>query len=432
MNFKRFASTITIPDTLTQKRTYLAAICMVAILAMPSFAQKRKSTKAKAKPSIETLFDNADRALVMYDTEALSEAIDEIGERLDDSRKPSAADTERLQQLRDRQLALGNMLGRVQQVVIVDSVTISVDSLLTCYALSADAGQLQADTGLVSFTPAGNREIFFTERDDKGLLHIMSANIPDNGIPEEAQPLKLFDDSDIQTAYPFLMADGSTLYFASDADNDGSLGGWDIYMTRRDETGQFLEPTNIGMPYNSTGNDMLFVIDEHAGIGYWATDRNAGDGDATVFTFVPSDARVNYSADRPDISDLAYITSVKATWPDGFDAKAVLDKAEQARQARAGASHATNGFVLSLGDGHVCTNPSQLHSAQGKALVDKYQQQRQSLAEAENRLVALRTQYGNGDKGVAAEILDLERQIPILRAHVKATANAIIKAETGR
>ena len=68
---------------------------------------------------------------------------------------------------------------------------------------------------------------------------------------------------------------------------------------------------------------MMLVVDEYAGLGYWATDRNAGDGDVTVFTFIPAfDARVNYSADRPDISDLAYITSVKATWPEGFDARA--------------------------------------------------------------------------------------------------------------
>ena len=235
-------------SAITKRLTAIAIICLAAVLAMPAQAQRRKAAKPKARPTLEALFDTADQALVMYDTEALSDAIDEISDRLDAARKPSEADTERLRQLRNRQLALDNMLSRVQQLVIVDSVTVSLDSMLSRYALSADAGTLRADTGLVSFTPAGGREIFFTERDADGLLHIMAADIPDNGVPEKARQLKLFDDPDVQTAWPFLMADGSTLYFASDADTDGSLGGWDIYMTRRDETGEFLEPTNIGMP----------------------------------------------------------------------------------------------------------------------------------------------------------------------------------------
>lgn len=417
-------------STITKRLTTIVMICLAAALAMPAAAQRRKATKAR--PTLEALFDTADQALVMYDTEALSDAIDEIAGRLDSARKPAEADTERLRQLRNRQLALDNMLSRVQQLVIVDSVTVSLDSMLTRYALSADAGTLRADTGLVSFTPAGAREIFFTERDADGLLHIMAADIPDNGVPEKARQLKLFDDPDVQTAWPFLMADGSTLYFASDADTDGSLGGWDIYMTRRDETGEFLEPTNIGMPYNSTGDDMMLVIDEYAGLGYWATDRNAGDGDVTVFTFVPSDARVNYSADRPDISDLAYVTSVKATWPEGFDPRAVLDKAAKARAEHSAASASRDAFALSLGDGRVVTDPSQLRSSQAKALVKDYESQRKTLADAENRLAGLRTQYGRGNKSVANEILSLERQLPAMRARLKNAANAIIRAEAGR
>lgn len=419
-------------SAITKRLTAIAIICLAAVLAMPAAAQRRKAAKPKARPTLEALFDTADQALVMYDTEALSDAIDEISDRLDAARKPSEADTERLRQLRNRQLALDNMLSRVQQLVIVDSVTVSLDSMLSRYALSADAGTLRADTGLVSFTPAGGREIFFTERDDDGLLHIMAADIPDNGVPEKARQLKLFDDPDVQTAWPFLMADGSTLYFASDADTDGSLGGWDIYMTRRDETGEFLEPTNIGMPYNSTGDDMMLVIDEYAGLGYWATDRNAGDGDVTVFIFVPSDARVNYSADRPDISDLAYITSVKATWPEGFDPRAVLNKAAKARAEHSAASASRDAFALSLGDGRIVTDPSQLHSPQAKALVKDYEKQLKTLADTESRLTALRTQYGTGGKSVASQILDLEQQLPALRARLKNAANAIIRAESGR
>ena len=41
--------------------------------------------------------------------------------------------------------------------------------------------------------------------------------------------------------YPFLMSDGITLYYASDG--EGSLGGYDIFVTRYDsENSNYLRP----------------------------------------------------------------------------------------------------------------------------------------------------------------------------------------------
>ena len=86
-------------SAITKRLTAIAIICLAAVLAMPAAAQRRKAAKPKARPTLEALFDTADQALVMYDTEALSDAIDEISDRLDAARKPSEADTERLSQL---------------------------------------------------------------------------------------------------------------------------------------------------------------------------------------------------------------------------------------------------------------------------------------------------------------------------------------------
>ena len=82
-----------------------------------------------------------------------------------------------------------------------------------------------------------------------------------------------------------MLSDGSTLYFAAEGDIENALGGLDIYMTRRDETGAFFSPTNVGMPYNSPYNDYMMAIDDAAGLGWWATDRNAPDGMVTVYIF---------------------------------------------------------------------------------------------------------------------------------------------------
>ena len=68
------------------------------------------------------------------------------------------------------------------------------------------------------------------------------------------------------------MSDGITLYYASDG--EGSLGGYDIFVTRYDsENGNYLRPDNIGMPFNSPANDYMYAIDEFNNIGWFASDR---------------------------------------------------------------------------------------------------------------------------------------------------------------
>ncbi len=82
-----------------------------------------------------------------------------------------------------------------------------------------------------------------------------------------------------------MMADGITLYFASDKP-DG-LGGYDIYMTRFSPiTNEYLPAQNIGMPFNSTANDYMFAVDETNRVGMFATDRNQSPDSVAVYRFV--------------------------------------------------------------------------------------------------------------------------------------------------
>ena len=84
-----------------------------------------------------------------------------------------------------------------------------------------------------------------------------------------------------------MMSDGITLYYANDGDN--TLGGYDIFMTRKGDDGRFLQPQNIGMPYNSPYDDYMLAIDEVTGAGWWATDRNQIPDSVTIYVFVPND-----------------------------------------------------------------------------------------------------------------------------------------------
>ena len=58
--------------------------------------------------------------------------------------------------------------------------------------------------------------------------------------------------------FPFLDRDGRTLYFSSKGHN--SMGGYDIFKTVYNfNTKQWSNPENLGMPINTTGDDILFV-----------------------------------------------------------------------------------------------------------------------------------------------------------------------------
>ena len=56
----------------------------------------------------------------------------------------------------------------------------------------------------------------------------------------------------------FIAADNRTVYFASDG--YGGYGGLDIFRTRRNDEGLFVDIVNIGEPFNSSDDDYSFII----------------------------------------------------------------------------------------------------------------------------------------------------------------------------
>ena len=76
--------------------------------------------------------------------------------------------------------------------------------------------------------------------------------------------------------------DGDLIYFSSN--RKGGEGGLDIYVTKLD--GSLPKPINLGSTINSKGDDFSFIINSEKLQGYFSSNREGGEGDDDIYTFV--------------------------------------------------------------------------------------------------------------------------------------------------
>jgi outer membrane protein OmpA-like peptidoglycan-associated protein len=69
---------------------------------------------------------------------------------------------------------------------------------------------------------------------------------------------------------PFIHSDSHTLYFSSNG--WPGVGGFDIFYSRADSTGQWGQPKNIGYPINSEGDDLGFFVSTDGKTGYFCSN----------------------------------------------------------------------------------------------------------------------------------------------------------------
>lgn len=74
---------------------------------------------------------------------------------------------------------------------------------------------------------------------------------------------------------PFLHSDGRTLYFTSNG--HPGFGGFDFYISRLDDEGNWSEPENFGSPLNTDKDQGMLVVDFQGEKAYLATNRNFVD-----------------------------------------------------------------------------------------------------------------------------------------------------------
>lgn len=251
------------------------------------------------------------------------------------SRKP-------IEQISKQTERLNQMTMSTQSIMFIDSIVISKDDFLKAYFLLSEAGRIapysaffpKQSAKAITYMNALNNYCVYAHSNDQGEASLFYQEYLQKEWTKAEQVLGVNDELQFQQIdYPFMMADGTTLYFA--AQGEGSIGGYDIFMTTYDAVeGRFLKPENIGMPFNSTANDYLFAIDEYNQLGFFASDRNQPDDMVCVYTFIPAEKYQTYDAEQytpEQIAAFANIAQISKTWDDELALTAARQRLQQVK-----------------------------------------------------------------------------------------------------
>lgn len=330
------------------------------------------------------------------------------------------------------------MLAATQNICIIDSVVLAKDDFLKGIKLNKESGTITPYNEFFNtttqpesyvFTNGLGNKCYYSQRDSSGHLSIYTSDKL-AGKWSDPDKVKGLEDINDDINYPFMMADGTTLYFS--AKGPESIGGYDIFVTRYDaENTKFLKPENIGMPFNSPANDYMYAENDIDSIGWFVSDRNQKAGNVCVYIFIPSETRKIYDSkvySETEIKRFARIESIKNTWINIADRNAYLEKYNQLVAADNKRKN-KSAFEFVINDNITYHNISDFKSHTGKELFISLQDMQKKYAQQEKDLDDMRDKYHSSDdaikKNMRAKILEAENDIEKLNKNIKALEKSI-------
>ncbi len=328
-----------------------------------------------------------------------------------------------------------------QQIIFFDSVVVEKNHFLSAIRLHPESGRLSSfndffrvqgtPDGYVYLNEMGNKCYFSDVSDDGGLRLFTSDKLGSEW--SSPTPLKGISEGISEANYPFMMADGTTFYFA--AKGEESIGGYDIFMTRYDaEDGRFFKPENIGMPFNSEANDYMYAIDEANNIGYFVTDRRQPEDKVCVYMFIPPTTRRNYNVESLSDEQLrgyADISRIADTWGNGKERKLALERLNSLQETGREENKPEMTFVIN--DQMTYTSVSQFRHPDSKGLYAELQEAKRQLEDTQVLLEKSRNYFAKASaddkQTLRPEILDAEKKLERLIADTKSLEKRIRNAE---
>ncbi len=331
----------------------------------------------------------------------------------------------------ERLHALRRLMGNVLWLEVADTVTIAREQLAN-YLNGQGVKVFSCDSlGLGFLTERSDRYIRPLRKGPDAPVRLVYGDLLANQpipttLQADATIITAIPDSLEAPSYPTLAPDGITLYFSAIS----KLGGRDLYMTRQTASGGYLQPVPLGLPYNSTGDDLLLAFNAERHLGYLVSDRYAPRGMVTVYRFVYTDGEVTEvpSNDPALLRQYAMLRPYRITQRADVDYATLLSQQTAAQPAHSNASQGA--FVVA--PDLIYTSREQFHSAEAATLYDQYLSRQKQLAEQEQTLARLRTayhQHSGSDADLTEMILQLERELPKARKALRALAQEIRQLE---
>jgi outer membrane protein OmpA-like peptidoglycan-associated protein len=106
---------------------------------------------------------------------------------------------------------------------------------------------------------------------------VMNRRNREYGLPNREMAVSsTFNDGPV-----YLHPDGKTMYFASEGHN--SMGGYDIFMSKKEKSGYWGKPVNMGYPINTPYDDFFFAATANGKYAYIASNRKGGKGGFDIY-----------------------------------------------------------------------------------------------------------------------------------------------------
>lgn len=350
--------------------------------------------------------------------------------------KPTPKKKTEVVQRSPAELLFENMLENTQRVFFIDSMVVDKDNFIQHIPLPRECGTISAqqegENTIAAYLNEFGNKMYYSVRDTMGNASIYTKDKLGN---DWSKPMGLTGiDNMTNPDYPFMMPDGTTFYFSQKGDD--TLGGYDIFVTRYDSsTGEFLKPNNMGLPFNSSANDYMYVVDELDSLGWLVTDRFQPEGKVCIYTFVPSKTRENFDLgemSESEVRQFATIHSIQDTWPSEEARSEALLRLENMKN-RNTPRRETASFTFDVNDEITYHTPGDFRSSTARDMFMELLQQKERNQEYAQRLETMRERYYHADDAERASmrksILDAEKELERQNVQILHTEKRIRNAE---
>ena len=405
------------------------------LLEMGMLSESEKYLKFAASKNVKEAFQSLGKLyFILYRFRESVEAYEKYLVFLRKENQP--IEIEIYEKLKTQSNNAARMLANCEDVQIIDSVIVDKRNFLEKYnMLSEESGTVFELNGFPAYENQLKDKCYYAKMDDKKKYHIYSQTKLMNNWSDEVR-LNLPVDAPADDNYPFVLSDGITIYYASTG--LGSIGGYDLFVTRYNSTSEtYFKPEQLGMPFNSPYNDYMMAIDEHNGVGYFATDRFQPENKVVIYTFILNKEKITIQTeDENYLIDRAKITSIKQSQQKGVDYKSILQQIRADRQKSR--EVITKDFEFVINDNTVYYKLDDFKSPAAKQSFIQYQDLTKQLSTLNNQLEEKRKGYAEGNpaqkNNIAKSILadekkseDLTVQCDDLAVKIRNTENKYLK-----